>query len=206
MNPSLRSIYDQFADTYEAHRGAFDMSAVIEGFLRFLPESPGDLLDLGCGAGEPWACAFIERGWRVTGVDFSERMLDLAARYAPEMQRVNADMREAVFAPNSFDAITAIYSLFHVPCEDHAALFKRFHQWLRPGGKLLFTYATRDYTGADAFEGTIEFLGQPLFYSHDTPVEMRAALAEAGLRILDESYRGIGGETFLWVTVEREPS
>lgn len=203
MPVSLRTLYDQLAETYEANRGTFDMSAVLEAFFHCLTVSPGDLLDLGCGAGEPWARAFVDRGWKVTGVDFSSRMLALAGRYVPEMSRINADMREVAFAPNSFDAITAIYSLFHVPRGEHLPLFERFHRWLRPGGRLLFTYATVDYTGADAFEGTIEFLGQPLFYSHDTQAGMHRDLAAAGLSILDETDRAIGGETFLWVTAAR---
>lgn len=205
MPDSLRAIYDQIASTYEAHRDSFDMTPVLEGFWGLLPQPTGDLLDLGCGAGEPWARAFLDRGWRVTGVDFSAGMLALAAHSVPEMQRIYADMREVSFPPASFDAVTAIYSLFHVPCAEHPVLFERFRYWLRPGAVLLFTYATRDYTGADAFEGTIEFLGQPLFYSHDTPAALRQALGSAGFKILDETYRDIGGETFLWVTAERTP-
>ncbi|HOC59654.1 MAG TPA: hypothetical protein PKN70_06880, partial [Smithellaceae bacterium] len=41
--------------------------------------------------------------------------------------------------------------------------------WLRPGGKLLFTYATKEYTGADIFNGFKKFMGENLFYSHTTP-------------------------------------
>jgi len=201
--PSLREIYDGFADTYESSRGLFDMSAVLDDLFQRLGERHGHLLDLGCGAGEPCARAFVDRGWEVTGVDFSSRMLDLATRYVPEMRRIKADMREVTFPPARFAAITAIYSLFHVPRAEHPALFGRFRDWLCPGGRLLFTYAIREYTGADAFEGTLEFMGQPLFYSHDTPAGLRRSLAEAGLVIENERYRAIGGETFLWVTAAR---
>lgn len=205
MSIPLRILYDQLADTYEANRGIFDMSDVLEGFMRDFSVAPGALLDLGCGAGEPWARAFVDRGWQVTGVDFSVRMLELAARYVPEMRLVEADMREVAFAPNSFDAITAIYSLFHVPHTEHRTLFERFRQWLRPGGRLLFTYATAHYTGADRFEGAIEFLGKPLFYSHDTVASLYQELTRTDLNLLDGVNRDIGGETFLWVTAERSP-
>ena len=65
------------------------------------------------------------------------------------------------------------------------------------------TYATADYTGHDEFEGTREFMGQALFYSHTTPERLRTQLATAGLDLVDEQHRTIGGETFLWVTVAR---
>lgn len=203
MDKPLREIYDSFADTYEANRGLFDMRPIFEDFWRALNKTSGDALDLGCGAGEPFARNFIDRGWRVTGVDFSPRMLQLAQRFVPEMQRVQGDMTQVEFAPRSFDAITAVYSLFHLPRAQHPALFANIANWLRPGGKLLFTYATRHYTGADRFDGTIEFMGKPLYYSHDTPEQLREQLAKAGLEIESEDWREIGGETFLWVTAGR---
>lgn len=200
MSNTLRQIYDGFADTYEANRGLFDMRPVFDDFWARLGKPAGDALDLGCGAGEPFAKQFIERGWRVTGVDFSQRMLQLAERYVPEMQRVHGDMDKVDFPPASFDAVTAVYSLFHLPRERHPALFASIRRWLRPGGKLLFTYASRHYTGKEEFDGHIEFMGRQLFYSHDTPVRLREILTQAGFRIEDEALREIGGETFLWLT------
>jgi len=198
--PSLAEIYDEFAETYESNRGIFDMSAVLDDFLAHLPQARGTLLDLGCGAGEPFARTFTDRGWEVTGVDFSARMVELASRFTPAMRTILADMREVSFPSEQFDAITAIYSLFHLPRTDHSAMFDKFCRWLRPGGKLLFTYATRHYTGHAEYDGEIEFMERELFYSHDTLDELRSKLAAAGLEVVAEDYREIGGETFLWIT------
>ena len=78
--PDLRAIYDEFAETYDAHRGQFDMAPILDPFFLGLAPSTGQLLDLGCGAGEPFARTFLERGWKVVGVDFSEPLLRLARR------------------------------------------------------------------------------------------------------------------------------
>jgi SAM-dependent methyltransferase len=201
--PSLQQTYDELAVSYESCRGAFDMTPVFDAFYRRLPQGGGDLLDLGCGAGEPTAPYFIGHGWQVTGVDFSPVMLDLAARMVPQMKRVLADMREVALPDASFDAVTLIYSLFHIPRAEHPALFAKLLRWLRPGGRLLFTYATKEYTGQDEFDGYMEFLGRPLFYSHTTPLKLRAQLEGAGFACDSAAYRDIGGETFLWVTVLR---
>lgn len=200
MINKLQTTYDSFAETYEANRGLFDMQPVFESFWKTLNKPHGEALDLGCGAGEPFARNFIERGWRVTGVDFSARMLQLAERYVPDMQRIHGDMTQVQFQPGSFDAITAVYSMFHVPRAQHPALFSSIRTWLRPGGKCLFTYATKHYTGAETFDGHIAFMGNSLYYSHDTPEKLRETLANAGLQIECEDWREIGGETFLWVT------
>lgn len=200
---SLGEIYDRFAATYDANRGLFDMSDVFDAFYARLPAKQGRVLDLGCGAGEPFSRMFIDRGWTVTGVDFSRGMLALAARYVPEMRAIYADMREVAFKPEQFEAITAIYSLFHVPSREHVAMFDKFHRWLSPEGKALFTYATREYTGSDEFDGFREFMGERLYYSHKRPEALYADLARAGFAIEAADYREIGNETFLWVTVSK---
>jgi cyclopropane fatty-acyl-phospholipid synthase-like methyltransferase len=203
MNTTLQHIYDGFAQTYDAGRDQFDMSAVLPSFFNSLNPPHGQLLDLGCGAGVPFPQYFIQQGWEVVGVDFSSQMLELAARTVPAMKTECADMDTVQFKPDSFDAITAIYSLFHIPREQHAELFIRFYRWLRPGGRMLFTYATQAYTGADTFEGTKEFMGKRLFYSHLTPEQMDIALGAAGFNIESAVLRNIGGESFLWVAVHK---
>ena len=203
MKSTLRDIYDEFAVIYESNRGLFDMTPVLGSFFAGLGRERGRLLDLGCGAGEPFPRYFLDRGWEVYGVDFSKKMLHLAAQYAPGMHTICDDMLDVEFAPAQFDAITCIYSLFHVPRARHPELFAKFNRWLRPGGQVLFTYATRAYTGADEFEGEKEFMGQQLFYSHTTPENLRAQLADAGLAGRAFDFRDIGGETFLWVTADR---
>lgn len=203
MEQNLRESYDRFAAIYEKQRGEFDMIELFERFFTGLEVENGALLDLGCGAGEPFSRWFLERRWRVTGVDFSSEMLALARRYAPGMQTVQSDMCDVDFAENSFDAIIASYSLFHVPREKHPLLFRRFVKWLRPGGQALFTYATQEYTGAPVFDGMKEFLGYSLFYSHDEESTLLANLEQSGLKVRSACLHEIGGETFLWVTVQR---
>lgn len=203
MNTSLLKIYDGFAQTYEENRGLFDMTEVFNSFYEELGLKKGRLLDLGCGAGEPFPRLLIDRGWKVTGVDFSGKMLELAAKYVPEMKTIQSDMLKVEFEPNQFDAITAIYSLFHVPSTDHLSLFEKFYKWLVPQGKALFTYATQEYTGQTEFDGYKEFMGQELYYSHKKPEELYTDLEQIGFNIESRIYREIGGETFLWVTMSK---
>jgi SAM-dependent methyltransferase len=200
----LARIYDRFAATYEQNRGLFDMTDILDDFCRHL-DGPGKLLDLGCGAGEPFAKTFVDCRWDVTGVDFSNHMLELARRFVPGMKTIHADMCAVQFDAGQFDAITAIYSMFHVPRTAHAKLFDSCHRWLRPGGYFLFTYATRSWTGADRFDGYKEFMGERLYYSHERPDELWHTLSDVGFDIVSAEDRSIGGETFLWVTVRKKP-
>lgn len=189
------------ADTYDKNRDAFDMTNILNDFYDSLEFKIGKLLDAGCGAGEPFAGWFIKRGWQVTGVDLSDKMLDLAKENVPEMERICSPMQEVSYKDNSFEAITAIYSLFHLPYEDQSFMFKNFFEWLKSKGSLLFTYATKECTGHDAFSGYLEFMGEKLYYSHRSPEELKKELNDIGFMIESFKYRDIGNETFLWVTV-----
>lgn len=203
MSHSLQEIYNGFADTYEANRGVFDISEILDAFYSLLETERGSLLDLGCGAGEPVARYFVDNNWLVTGVDFSERMLELAAKYVPEMRTIKSDITKSEFAPNQFDAITATYSLFHIPASTHVELFKNLHRWLKPKGSVLFTYATEEYTGSKVFDGYKTFMDRALYYSHKDPKELYTDLEEIGFSVESTKYQSIGGETFLWVTATK---
>jgi len=203
MDIKLNEIYDRFASTYEENRALFDMTGIFDSFFESLNKTNGKLLDLGCGAGEPIPKLFIDNNWKVTGVDFSSKMLNLASKYTPQMERIHSDITKMEFKENKFDAITAIYSLFHIESSKHENLFKNIYKWLKPNGKALFTYATKEYTGQDEFNGYKEFLGENLFYSHKTPNKLYEMLENIGFVIKSKDYKNIGGEVFLWVTIEK---
>ncbi len=200
----LADIYDEFAKTYEQNRSQFDMSSILDNFYTGMENKTGKMLDLGCGAGEPFARYFVDRGWDVIGVDFSQRMLDLASKYVPEMQAVYSDINGVDFKSQQFDVVTAIYSLFHVPSKHHGEMFRKFGRWLKADGRAMFTYATVAYTGCEEYDGYKEFLGKDLYYSHLTTDDLYAALDNSGLVVESAQHREIGGETFLWVTVSKQ--
>jgi hypothetical protein len=98
---------------------------------------------------------------------------------------------------------TPANKLFHIPSDYHAALFEKFHRWLHPQGKALFTYATKEYTGQIAFDGYKESMEQKLYYSHKSTDKLYADLLHIGFKIEAADYRNIGNEIFLWVTVSK---
>ena len=73
-----------------------------------------DVLDLGCGAGQPTTAILAER-FNVTGVELSEVQLDRARKAIPKARFVQADMSRVEFPESSFDAAVAFYSISHVP-------------------------------------------------------------------------------------------
>jgi SAM-dependent methyltransferase len=92
---------------------------------------PGRALDLGCGAGRS-ALWLAERGWQVTGVDFSEVALELARAQRPDLDWVLADVREYEPAPGAYDLVLVLF--VHLPPEERRALLARAAGALAPGG------------------------------------------------------------------------
>ncbi|MET8945860.1 class I SAM-dependent methyltransferase [Streptomyces sp. NPDC004542] len=126
----------------------------------WLPNRPADVLDLGCGTGSLSLLA-AERGHRVTGVDLSPPMVELA--------RTKLAGRDAVFllgdaaAPpvgeQRFDVVLVRHVLWTLP--DPARVLRHWRGLLRPGGRLVLVegvWGTTSPVGisADRLVGLLE--------------------------------------------------
>lgn len=102
----------------------------------WLPDQPGDLLDLGCGTGS-LALLAAERGHRVTGVDFAANMLDLArGKFASHDARfLLGDAASPPVPAGSCDVVLARHVLWALP--DPAAALRTWVSLLRPRGRLV---------------------------------------------------------------------
>jgi SAM-dependent methyltransferase len=138
---SPRVDWDAQAATFdaEADHGLRDpevRAAWAERLRSWLPPRAGDVLDLGCGTGSLSLLA-SEQGHRVTGVDLSPAMIDLA--------RAKLAGHDAVFllgdaaAPpvgaDRFDAVLVRHVLWTLP--DPAHVLRHWRGLLRPGGRLV---------------------------------------------------------------------
>lgn len=110
---------------------------------RFLVEetaglAPGTALDLGTGEGRN-SVWLAERGWQVTAVDFSPAGLDkarvIAADRGVAIRFVDADLREYLPKPASFDLVLLLY--LHLPWPEMVTVLERARGALAPGGTLL---------------------------------------------------------------------
>ena len=204
-DPRKRTVeagYDELAPRFG------DWAARVEGdpWERFLDELAGRLapgsrvLDLGCGNGRK--IRRLADRFEVTGVDISEEQLRLASAEIPNATLVHADLSELDFPEGSYDAVTAFYSISHVPRDEHAALFGKIASWLTPGGLFL---ASLSANGTD--DWTEEWLGVEMFFSGFDAETNRRLVREAGLELLvDEVVSMQEPETeatFLWVLARK---
>jgi len=133
---AVRTMFDRIAPVYDAMNHA--MTAGLDRRWRAETAravvSPGDrVLDSCCGTGD-LAIACLRAGGRVTGLDFSERMLDRARRKSDEVEWVEGDALALPFAEGSFDAATVGFGVRNL--EDLGKGLGELRRVLRPRGRL----------------------------------------------------------------------
>ncbi|MBY4598534.1 bifunctional 2-polyprenyl-6-hydroxyphenol methylase/3-demethylubiquinol 3-O-methyltransferase UbiG [bacterium BD-1] len=153
------------------------------------------VLDVGCGGGL-LSEALAGEGARVTALDLAPELIDVARLHLLEsgrqvdyrLQSVEALAQEM---PGSFDAITCMEMLEHVP--DPGAVLQACAILLKPGGKLFLSTLNRTPAAfAVAIVGA-EYVARLLPKgTHDykqfiRPSELAAWLRAAGLRLDDVS-------------------
>ena len=133
---AVRTMFDRIAPVYDAMNHV--MTAGLDRRWRAETAravvSPGDrVLDSCCGTGD-LAIACLRAGGRVTGLDFSERMLDRARRKSDEAEWVEGDALALPFAEGSFDAATVGFGVRNL--EDLGKGLGELRRVLRPRGRL----------------------------------------------------------------------
>ncbi|WP_284645115.1 class I SAM-dependent methyltransferase [Paenibacillus silviterrae] len=132
--------YDSFAEQYDAmvKQGVPRKvhKYIVEQVSKEMDLSGKELCDLGCGQGE-LADRLQRLGARVTGVDYSHAMLDLARKLTAEVLWVRDDaMTLRTLQDESFDVVVSSIMLMDLP--DHEAVFRQSHRILKHGGIMIW--------------------------------------------------------------------
>jgi ubiquinone/menaquinone biosynthesis C-methylase UbiE len=151
------------------------------------------VLDVGCGAGIPVAKFLVDSGFEVVGIDFSEKMLRLARKNVPQATFIKKDVTRLDFADDSFDGLTAFYSIIHVPREKHSLLFKSFNRILKPNGIMLVCM------GPDEWEATEDYYGTKMFWSQYSAEKSLQLVKDAGFEVIFDKILERGKERHYWI-------
>ena len=155
------SEYDPFAWIYNRHWGDVFTPSALEAIDRLLlPKLPAgaQVLDLCCGTGQ-LAAALSDRGYVITGIDGSAKMLHWARANAPRASFHLADAR-SFSVVEKFEAVTCVFdSLNHImSIDDLTSVFKSVRSALADGGLFLFDFTTEAsfIAHADGVYGVVE--------------------------------------------------
>lgn len=93
------------------------------------------VLDIGCGPGNS-SNIISETGAEVTGIDFSQKMVDVAIVNFPKITFQQANAENIPTPDNSFDVVIANYLVHHLP--DPEKVFSEIYRILKPNGRFAF--------------------------------------------------------------------
>ncbi len=139
-----------------------------EAIKKYAKIKPAELLHLGCGAGINDFT--FKKHFKVTGVDISDGMLDVAKRINSGIEYIKADMR-SVSLGKKFDAVAVPDSIGYITdTDDLKGTIDVCRGHLKKGGVLLIlTLAAEDFRENDfLYKGADGDLKVTVFENNDT--------------------------------------
>jgi len=150
----------------------------------------GDVLDVPCGFGRH-SLPLARAGYRVTGVDRSQVLLDEAARRAagergPELAR--ADYRDLPLPDARFDAALNLFtSLGYLGDEEDTRVLAEIRRVLRPQGRLVIEIAHRDWLARHFQEQRWQRVGEGRLLLEQGAFDPASGVAQTTQTLIDGS-------------------
>jgi len=170
-------VYEKNSDKYAKHYMRDERKGLHALFIKKIKGKK--ILDIGCGPGTD-AFYFSEKGFNVTGIDLTEKFLEIASKKAPKAQFLKMDMRKLDFPDKSFDGIWANVSFLHLPKNDGKNALIEFFRVLKHKGLLYISVKSGKGQGFVA-----ERTKDSRFFSFYSLEEIRKTVESCGFKVLD---------------------
>jgi trans-aconitate methyltransferase len=170
-------LYQRHARAWAQERGNRLLEKEWLDRFRHLLPPVANVLDIGCGSGEPIARYLVEQGCDITGVDSSPEMIAMCEGRFPLQNWLTADMR-VLSLGRTFDGILAWDSFFHLRHSDQRRMFPVFRKHAAPRAPLMFT------SGPSHGEAIGAYKGEPLYHASLDSAEYHALLNENGFDVV----------------------
>lgn len=186
--------YEEIIDWFDTHRNKeLQMEQFYLDLLQKNIPSGSQVLDVGCGTGEPIAQYLIKQGYRVTGIDASKKMIDLCKKRFPNEKWLLADMRH-LDLQEKFHAVIAWHSFFHLPHDDQRKTLKILLSLVELNGLFIFT------TGPEYGEVWGDNGGFELYHASLSAEEYTQILQDCNFKVLVHKARDPEcGDATVWV-------
>lgn len=130
---NLRDTYNKIAnDFFREHRADSWWHEGTDTFISFLKKH-ASVLDVGCGAG-PASKYLVGKGLSIAGIDFSEKLIEIAKREVPQGKFTVMDMRGIDSLGEQFDGLYVKASLLHLPKKTVPDMMSKLAGRLKPKG------------------------------------------------------------------------
>jgi SAM-dependent methyltransferase len=154
--------------------------------MKFLPDPPARLLDLGVGSG--WTSKYLAlSGYEVVGLDIAESMIRLAKKNCAGLENIDLQVCDYEIDINFglFDCALIYDALHHATNEAH--LIRNVYNALKAGGKLVTAEPGRGHSQSENTRKVVEDFGVT---EKDMEFSLQKRLMEkAGFSVVRQYYR-----------------
>jgi len=184
-------LYERTLEQYNERAFAHEYAAAIEDrvdlwiFDEFMPHVPagGAVLDVASAGGRDSAY-LRDRGFNVTGIDYSRELTELAREKHPDIAFVQGDFTKLPFEDESFDGVWCKAALVHLPSQDAVRqALAEFWRTLKPGGTLLVNTKGRRPGEPETTVRTDKLSGKERFFRFQEEEEFLGLLKSAGFEV-----------------------
>jgi ubiquinone/menaquinone biosynthesis C-methylase UbiE len=192
----LKRVWEKEAPNYDRRISLFERVLIADGREWVCSRASGEVLEVAVGTGRNFT--FYPQGVRLTGIDLSPAMLEIARKRAEELgldtDLKEGDAQQLPFPDAAFDAVVCTLSLCNIP-DDRMAIAE-MKRVLRPGGRLLLLDHVR--ASSKAWLAAQRML-EPLFWRFSCDHLLRRPLEH----VLAEGFRVEQRERYKAGIVER---
>lgn len=182
---NLKDTYNKIAEDWYHEVLVYKWwEAVTKKFMSFLKKGDS-ILDIGCGPGIT-SNLFIENGFKVLGIDFSEKMIEIAKNKVPEGSFLTLDLKDINKLKDSFDAIYMKAVLLHIPKRDVGEKLENVAKLLKKGGYLYIAVKEKRPNGVEEEIKVDNDYGYKveIFFSYFTQEEIKLYLERLNFKVV----------------------
>ena len=191
--------YDALSEEYEEKAGlrVEKTSEIIEKVTPFF-KTNGHILDVGCGVGITTE-KLLEKGFQVTAVDISSKMLAYTQKRNPQAHCVLGDFLTLDF-DTRFDGILDFAFLHLFPKETAMEILQKNYEILHPEG-IFFIGTTVSDKNSEGWEEKEDYSKKHKRYrKHWKEDELKEALQKVGFEILKVDFN-TGDSNKRWINI-----
>lgn len=184
----LKDTYNKIAEEWSEDNQAVTWGMEgMEKFASLLPKG-GEIFDVGCGSGRI-AKYFVQKGFHIYGIDFSEKLLEIAKREVPNVEFHMMDMRDISSIEKMFDGAIAVASFLHIKKTEVGSVFQSVVGKIKPGGFFFVSVKEVPPSGIKEEVKREKNYGMTFerFFSYYTVPEVKKMFMDSGLDIIYES-------------------
>jgi SAM-dependent methyltransferase len=195
---NLKDTYNRIAKDWHADHLKDDWWSKVTDIFAGLVKTGDSILDAGCGSGIK-SKYLAEKGFKVTGFDFSEEMIEIAKHEAPGIEFFVHDLYEVDTTPGQFDGIFMEASLLHISKVRAGEVVKKATSKLKLGGYFYIAVkGMRDTVEEESAKESDYGYEYERFFSYYNIDEVVNYLKSAGCEIVYEGEKKVASR---WIQV-----